>query len=615
MRFQPRDYQQHAHDAVIQWWKSTTTPCVIEAATGAGKSVIIAMLAETLHGLSGKKVLCLAPSAELVQQNSEKFKPCGVPYSIYSASISKSLRGRVIFATEGTFKTQAKRLGGDFAGVIVDECHRITPTVQRIIADMREGNPNLRVCGLSATPYRLGSGFVFAQDTQGRTLPPDVARDPYFARLVYYIGAPELIGRGYLTPPIVGAIHAESYDTSGLQTTSAGTYSTATVERAFEGWGRKTAQIVDDVLRQSVGRQGIMWFAATVKHAQEIMASLDPANARMIGGDINTKKVDRARLVADFKAQRYRHLVSVGTMTTGVDFTHVSCIAILRATESVSLLQQIIGRGLRLHDGKENCLVLDYGSNIDKHCPDGDLFRPEIKAQYQSATKGTIEAECEQCGFVNTFSPRPNDDDWPIDKHGYFTDLDGERIKNADGKPIPAHFGRRCCGVTIGRHEATRCGHFWSCKICPECEADNDIAARYCGSCKYELIDPAAKLILDFKALKKSPHELQTEEVLSIDYLPTVSKSGKKMIRVDVITAERKFSAFYVFEGAGSYALQKTADFMFISSDMTLNPKTVTYRKNENGFYEIKGFDNETDKEQLQRKLESIKQDSLCVPA
>lgn len=601
MKLQPRDYQQAAHDAVIEWWRTTTVPCVVEAATGAGKSLIVAMLAETLHGLSGKRVLCLAPSAELVQQNSDKFKPCGVPYSVYSASIAKSLRGQVIFATEGTFKTQAKRLGGEFAGVIVDECHRITPTVKQIIADMREGNPNLRVCGLSATPYRLGDGFIFAQDNKGRTLPPSIAREPYFGRLVYYINAPELIGRGYLTPPVVGAINAGAYDTSGLQLTSTGTYSAATVERAFEGWGRKTAQIVDDVLQQSNGRDGVMWFAATVQHAQEIMASLDPNNARMIGGDINTKKADRARLVADFKAQRFRHLVSVGTMTTGVDFTHVSCIAILRATESVSLLQQIIGRGLRLHDGKADCLVLDYGGNIDKHCPDGDLFRPEIKAQYQSASDGTIEAECEQCGYTNTFSPRPNDGEWPIDKYGYFTDLDGERIKNNDGKPIPAHFGRRCCGVTIGKREPVRCGYFWSCKICPECEADNDIAARYCSSCKAELIDPNEKLIADFKALKRSPNAMQTDEVLQMDVLPTTSQKGERMIRVEFVTPARKFAVFFMPDSKSAYVRTQWANFEAATGGN--KPRTVTYKKEDSGFYRVLDVDHPTDKERLDAAL------------
>lgn len=131
MKFTPRYYQTEAHDAAISWCKKTTSPCLLELSTGAGKSLIIAMLAESLHTMSGgKRILCLAPSAELIQQNSGKFSTTGYPYSIYSASISKSLRHPVIFATEGTFKKVAKRLGSEFAAVIIDECHKLTPTIK-----------------------------------------------------------------------------------------------------------------------------------------------------------------------------------------------------------------------------------------------------------------------------------------------------------------------------------------------------------------------------------------------------------------------------------------------------------------------------------------------------
>ena len=64
-------------------------------------------------------------------------------------------------------------------------------------------------------------------------------------------------------------------------------------------------------------------------------------------------------------------------LTTGFDASHVDVIAILRATESVGLMQQIIGRGLRIDAGKKDCLVLDYAENIERHCPDGDVFNPE----------------------------------------------------------------------------------------------------------------------------------------------------------------------------------------------------------------------------------------------
>ena len=94
-----RPYQQKAHDQIIDWIRRTTEPCCIEAATGAGKSHIIAALAETVHRISnGKHILCLAPSAELVIQNSEKYEATGNKFSIFSASAgSKSLRHPVEF--------------------------------------------------------------------------------------------------------------------------------------------------------------------------------------------------------------------------------------------------------------------------------------------------------------------------------------------------------------------------------------------------------------------------------------------------------------------------------------------------------------------------------------
>ena len=624
MKFTPRDYQQEAHDAVIAHWKKTTVPCLVEAATGAGKAIIISMLAETLHGLSGKRVLCLAHSSELVTQNASKFEACGVPYSIYSASIAKNLSGLVIFATDASFKRVAKKMAGQFAGVILDECHRIVPTVKTIIEELKEGNPNLRVCGLSATPYRLGTGFVVKQGPDGVDFPESQCVDPYFGRMVYSIAAPALIKRGFLTPPLLPGHEAESYDTSGLTTGSNGQFSSAAVEKAFEGWGRKTAAIVGDVLAQAAGRVGIMWFAATVRHAQEIMASLPPDESRMIGGDINTKSADRKELVADYKAQKYRHLVSVGTMTTGVDFTHVDCIAILRATESVSLLQQIIGRGLRLHDGKRDCLVLDYGGNIARHCPDGDIFRPEIEAAYQKAGEGTLEAKCEFCGFTNLFTPRPNEEEYGIDDYGYFIDEANERITNevyvsgSDGEtklvPLPAHYGRRCTGSKIGKHEVERCEYYWTYKNCHECGQENDIAARYCQKCKAELVNPNEKLELkrkqieaDYYSYKRDLSNHQTESLLTMSVHPSISQSGKPMQRVMFQTTERVFSVYFLPEETSQAPREAWEFFCKSTENGSVKPNTITYKKEESGFFRITDYNRETDAQIMLKNREKVK--------
>ena len=92
-----RPYQQAAHDAAINWIKRSIEPAIIEAETGSGKSHVIAAIAKSFYELSGKHVLCTAPSAELVQQNTDKFLLTGEKASIFSASIGKSLRYPIVW--------------------------------------------------------------------------------------------------------------------------------------------------------------------------------------------------------------------------------------------------------------------------------------------------------------------------------------------------------------------------------------------------------------------------------------------------------------------------------------------------------------------------------------
>lgn len=601
---EPRFYQKEAHDAVIEHWRGSTLPVVVEAATGAGKSVIIAMLAQTLHGLSGgKRVLCLAPTAELVQQNYEKYLAIGEKASIYSASISKSLRHQVIFATEQTFKKVAKRLGGEFAGVIVDECHRITPTIQKIIDDMRLCSPTLRVCGLSATPFRLGDGFIFGVDPDGRALSEHVARNPYFHKCVYSIGPRLLLELGFLTPLRAGDINVSKYDTSGLKVQGNGQFSAATVKAAFEGWGRKTAAIVADIVANTQDATGVMIFAATVEHAKEVMASLHPDNSRLITG---SKKITptgvRAKSLEDFKAGKFTYLVNVSTLTTGVDAPNVSHIAILRKTESVSLLQQIMGRGMRLFDGKEECIIFDYAGNIEEHCPDGDLYAPQIKAAYQSEGSEPIECVCESCSRVNIFSARKNDAGYERDDYGYFTDLTGMRIMTMDHKgeavPMPAHYGRRCQHVNVRSGE--RCEYYWSCKVCPVCEHANDITARFCQGCKAELINPNDKLVEMHQKHKKDPTQPQCDAILTLEYQNGISRSGNDMVTVTVTTPRRQFP-IYLLENS-TWTAQKKYAFALATDDFTTTPRTIKYVK-KGDFWEAIGFGMPTDDELLQEQL------------
>lgn len=605
-----RPYQQQAFDSAVAWMRRSVMPGLIESATGSGKSHIVASIADWVFKNTGKRVLCLQPSKELTEQNHEKYLATGNKASIFSASAGgKCMRHPVVYGTPGTVKNSLSRFGDQFGAVIVDEAHGVTPTIKMIIANMQRANPKLRVLGLTATPYRTQSGYIYQYDVDGRFVDENQARDPYFNSLLYRITTGELIDMAYLTPAHADPDHAQGYDAEGLELNSRGQFDAQDIERVFEGKGRLTSEIVADIARHAHNRKGVMIFAATVQHAKEIMDSLPPDNSRMLGGDVNMGKTEREKLINDFKVQRFKYLVSVGTLTTGFDAPHVDLIAIMRSTESPGLMQQIIGRGLRLGDplsagdhaaiaasDKPDCLVLDYAQNIERHGLHDDLFKPTIRVKGPGGDGVPVPVVCPDCGYENEFSLRPDYADMPRDENGYVLDLEGERL-GTDHGPMPAHFGRRCTGQVKDPAQPgiyMRCGHRWTFKECLECSAENDIAARYCSSCKCEIVDPNEKLSREFIRVKKDPYAISTDLVLSWNARAHTSQSGKDVVRCDYQTEYRSFTIYYTPESRHPSAVRAweslckavyrghiapSADVFLQYLSKGTAPETITYRK------------------------------------
>lgn len=589
-----RPYQQSACDAALSYMRTTTSPCLIDAAPAAGKSHMIAHIADRLHAISGgKRILCLAPNAKLVAQNKEKMDLTGHKSSIFSASAgAKSTRHHIVFGTPGTVNNAISRFNtGEYCAVVVDECHGMTPTIRAIIMSMRAGNPNLRVLGLTGTPYVLGKGYIFRQHPDGKVNGDDVTRDPYFTKAVYQVSAREMLDAGYITPMIVGSINTDAYDTSGVVLLPNGRLDDSTVERAFVGHGRQTAHVVADVVAQAQHRTGgVMLFAATVAHAHEIMASLPPGNSVLVTGDMDLAAEKRA--VADYKAHRKRYVVSVGKLTTGFDSPWTEIIAVLRYTESATLLTQILGRAWRLFDGKKNALWLDYAGNAERHFPDGDIYRPTIKAGKATEAGEGITAECPSCGYENQFSATDDGKVYQLDKHGYCLDVWGERVETEYG-PMPGHYGRRCNGLVKIGPEYDRCGYYWTSKDCEACGEKNDIATRFCRSCKAEIINPNDRLVLQFEALKKDPYAPQTDEVLSMTRKDSVSQRGNAVVRADWVTPYRKFSTWH--QPGATFDKARRDWQRFDEATREGAPATVSYVKEMNGFFRILAFNEVAD--------------------
>ena len=597
--YELRDYQQAASDAILTWTRRISAPICAELATGAGKSLIIADVARRINEISGKKLLCMAPSKELIEQNYAKYIAAGNPASLFSASVGiKSTRHPAVFGTPKTVLNSIDRFKSDFAGIVIDECHRIDPTTKAIIAGMREGNPNLRVIGLTATPYRMGDGYIYQIGMDGQQV--EQANNPLFSRLVYRVQTQELVNRGFLTPPEMLASDRH-YDAASLQLNKQNQFDAGEIAQVFEGKGRLTADIVADVIDKADHRFGVMFFAASIQHAQEIMESLPPEHSRLVTGA--TPKADRTRILSEFKAGRIHYIVNRDVLTTGFDAPNVGTIAIMRATESAGLLLQIIGRGLRLHDGKQTALILDYAENLTRHGLSSDNLNPDIQAKAQTV-KNPIDVTCPVCHHINQFSAKPNKEQVPIDSHGYFEDAFGHQLLDATGHPIAAHFGQRCQHITLTPTGTTQCDHRWNYRDCPECGGENSLSARECVHCGAELVDPNDKLVLKeaVETIKKARKEDWTHSAVQ----SMAAMSSKQAVMLIYTTTDgQRVTDFINPASEHDYMLKKTSAILAemhlpgvtshsaiinaINGGQALVPVGIAWRKREGkDFVEIK---------------------------
>lgn len=518
-----RDYQQDCVDTVIRHMKKSTAPVCIEAATGAGKSLIVAALAAWLAKISGKKILCLAPSKELIEQNHEKYLATGNPASIFCASAGeKCLRHPVVFCSPLTAKNAIDEIAEmPISAVILDECHTLTPTVKMIIEAVQGYNPNLRIIGLTATPYRMDTGYIYEQDEDGEEVSEKYTKEPFFSKLIYRITAQRLIERGFLTPPMV---------------MSAGDYGAlpddeAEAEQMIEQ-SSLTAKIIASIVNATTESKGVMIFASTVKHAQDIVSMLPAGDARLITA--NTPANERVEIVAMYKAMMFKYLVNVSVLTTGFDAPHVDFIAVLRPTESRGLFQQIIGRGTRLYEGKTHFTVCDCASNIKRHgLGSDDLFSPEMRCIVE---KGLAEAHirvCPICNYENAekFFKNPKTGNLESTLRRCQARHPIEGIENP---VLSSHF--------------QRCSHFFKSKQCPECETENDIAARQCWHCKAQLIDP------DEKLEHPSKKTVFYHDVTSIEAMPHHSAAGNDCIKLLINGKYLKYYPVHTDFGKKDYA-------------------------------------------------------------
>lgn len=354
--YQLRDYQEEAVQIALKNLKNYNSPFVIQAATGAGKSLIIADICHKMN----EPILILQPSKELLEQNYAKLKSYGVEdVSIYSASVGQKEIGKYTYATIGSIYKKPE-LFAHFKYVIVDECHLVNPkSLGGMYMKFFKAIGVTNVCGLTATPYRLQQKFF---KDQGQMLYTSCLKminriHPFFfKKIAYKIETRELIEQGYLSP--IRYI-TEDVELDKLRVNSTGADYTPESMDSF--WNDERLQKLAKVIRHiDKEHKRNLVFCSSIRQARRAKEILDlyDIDSAVVTGE--TPKQEREELVQAFRDGRLRHLINVGVFTTGFDVPELDCITLARPTMSLALYYQMVGRGVRIDPNNPDKLLTVY---------------------------------------------------------------------------------------------------------------------------------------------------------------------------------------------------------------------------------------------------------------
>ena len=360
-----RHYQSACAPAVIKYIRRNKGKHPLVALpTGSGKTYCIADLIQKLREKWDVKVLVLSHVREILEQNHESLSEyLGEPIGLNSAGLGRREFKEITVAGIQSVYKQPERYQ-DGVIIIVDEAHLISPQEDTMYRKFFKGIPRSIIVGFTATPFRLGSGYIYGDDQLFDSLVYDWSSAERFQ---------QLINEGYLAP-LTTKRTAMEMDTSNINIV-AGDFNEKQMSERFDREG-VTKEAIKEIL--AAGRQRKKWliFAIDISHAEHIAETLLRSGIKTapVHSKMSESGFDRDRTVEGFKDGKYQCVVNVNILTTGFDEPGIDLIAMLRPTKSPVLHVQSLGRGSRISDDKSNCLVLDFAGNTARLGPINDVL-------------------------------------------------------------------------------------------------------------------------------------------------------------------------------------------------------------------------------------------------
>ena len=379
MPLELRGYQKKTIRSLFSWMeKNTGNPCVV-LPTGAGKSLVIAgFIEETLQNWPDTRILVLTHQKELIEQDARQLHRLlpDVSIGIYAASLRlKELDQPVTFAS---IQSIYKKQGIFWNVILVDECHLINNNDEGMYRSFLKGCCR-RVIGFTATPYRMGQGYL----TDGEGL---------FNALISEVSVLDLQNMGYLAKLRSKGTFTK-LDCSDLHLRG-GEFIESEIQEKFDTYDTNEA-IAEEIIKTAgyYGREHILIFCGGVEHAKHVAEILSEKGMKAMDINGSMSIEDREDILYQFTHGMITALTNTQLLTTGFDYPDIDMICMLRPTMSPGLYSQELGRGLRLKNGiNKDCLVLDFAGNVQRHGPLAYVAPPSKKSEGRSGV-----APCKEC--------------------------------------------------------------------------------------------------------------------------------------------------------------------------------------------------------------------------
>lgn len=387
-----RPYQEEGLQALYSYFMNNSGNPVLAWPTGTGKSLVPAeFIRRTMMQYQGQRFLVITHVKELIEQNFKKLAEIwpSAPAGIYSAGLKR----RDIFPPIVYGGIHSMYKVPEFFGhrniIFIDEAHLVSQDdasmYLKFLAVLRGINPKLKVIGMSATPYRIGQGMI----TDGGLF-TDVAHD-----LTSLESFNRLVMDGYLAH-LIPRPTKTTLDISNVQI-QRGEFNLGQLQHEVDKI-EITYQALQEACFYGQNRRSWLIFATGIEHANHIAQTLTDIGIDCAAVHSKQPSEYNDAAIKAFKNYSLRAIVNYGKLTTGFDHPGIDLIVMLRPTMSVALWVQMLGRGTRPEQGKNNCLVLDFAKNTQRLGPINDPVIPRKKGD----KGGDIPIKiCEACGVFN----------------------------------------------------------------------------------------------------------------------------------------------------------------------------------------------------------------------